>query len=254
MSSLSFESVTKSYTQAGNQVIALNACSLHIGEGEFVSVVGPSGTGKTTLLNLAAGFERPDSGVAKLDDTPIVAPGPDRAVVFQAPTLFPWLTALNNVAQGLKIQGVVHSQRTDMAREMLKEVGLSNSMTRYPHQMSGGMQQRVGIARAIVMQPRLLLMDEPFAALDPFVRSEMQSLVLKIWQKLHITTLFITHSIDEAIRLSTKIVIMRSGSVLEELSVPRDKAQQPEKMGELRGRIEGLIESGVLEDRGKAQV
>lgn len=253
MSELKFEQVTKRYQQSRNIVSALEACSLELHEGEFVSVVGPSGTGKTTLLNIAAGFESPDTGVASIDNCRIKAPGPDRAVVFQSPNLFPWLDAVSNVSQGLKNKGVVKSQRKRMSEQILQEVGLGHAMYKYPHQMSGGMQQRVGIARAMVMQPSILLMDEPFAALDPFVRAEMQNLTVKMWKKWHITTLFITHSIEEALRISTKIAVMRAGKVAESIAVPRQESEDYDaSIKGLRVRIETLIESGVHYDRGKA--
>ncbi|APZ43747.1 ABC transporter ATP-binding protein [Acidihalobacter ferrooxydans] len=252
MSELKFNNVSKRYQQTGTIVSALNGCTLELEEGDFVCVVGPSGTGKTTLLNIAAGFENPDEGMVTIDNEPITRPGPDRAVVFQAPNLFPWLTAAKNVEQGLKIKGLVRSQRKKMAEDILHEVGLRHALHKHPHQLSGGMQQRVGIARAIVMQPNVLLMDEPFAALDPFVRAEMQNLTLKMWKKWRTTTLFITHSIDEALNIGNKIAVMRAGKIEDLIKVPQTSLADPTAAARqsIKQHIEGLIESGVKHDRG----
>jgi NitT/TauT family transport system ATP-binding protein len=251
MSTISFRDVSKTYQQGDRRVDALKSCSLTIHEGEFLSLLGPSGTGKTTLLNLVAGFERPNSGHVQVDDRPVGKPGPDRAVVFQSPTLFPWLSALDNVAVAVARKGVGKKERREIAAAHLQTVGLAASGGRHPYQMSGGMQQRVGIARALAMEPKVLLMDEPFAALDTYVRREMQDLVIGLQGSRSITTLFVTHSIEEAIMLSSKIGIMHGGNVAEVFDVPFDYPRDVTSVefNELRREIDRHITSGVHNDR-----
>jgi ABC-type nitrate/sulfonate/bicarbonate transport system ATPase subunit len=248
---VSFNGVGKRFRQGEREVHALRECSLHINQGEFFSLLGPSGTGKTTLLNLVAGFDRPDSGTVTVGGRPVRRPGPDRAVVFQSPTLYPWMSALDNVAAGLKHAGVPAAERKDRARAQLAEVGLTDAAARRPYQLSGGMQQRVGIARALAMRPSVLLMDEPFAALDAYVRQEVQRLVVSLWQRHPVTTIFVTHSIEEALLLSTRVGIMTSGRVSDVYEVPfgypRD-VTAPE-FNELRREVMDRIEAGVRSER-----
>jgi NitT/TauT family transport system ATP-binding protein len=251
MATVEFAGVRKWYRQGERVVEALRGCSLSIDEGEFFSLLGPSGTGKTTLLNLIAGFERPDGGQVLVAGEEILAPGPDRAVVFQAPTLFPWQTALDNVAQALRTRRLSRAERRQAALAQLAEVGLGDAADRHPYQMSGGMQQRVGIARALAMDPRVLLMDEPFAALDAYVRQEAQELIVALWLKRRVTTLFVTHSIEEALMLSTRVGIMAGGVVTDIFEVPFEHPRDPTsaEFNDLRRAIRDRIEAGVRAER-----
>jgi NitT/TauT family transport system ATP-binding protein len=248
---VTFDAVGKLFRQGEREIHALRECSLHIREGEFFSLLGPSGTGKTTLLNLVAGFDRPDQGTVTVASKPVRRPGPDRAVVFQAPTLYPWMSALDNVAAGLKHAALSRSERRERARAQLAEVGLTDAAARRPYQLSGGMQQRVGIARALAMRPSVLLMDEPFAALDAYVRQEVQRLVVALWQRHPVTTIFVTHSIEEALLLSTRVGIMSSGRVSDIYDVPFGYPRDVTDAGfnDLRREIMGRIEAGVHSER-----
>lgn len=249
--SVHLDDVTKQYWQKGRCTTALNRCSLHIEAGEFFSLLGPSGTGKTTLLNLLAGFERPDAGKVRIGSRDVGGPGPDRAVVFQSPTLYPWLTAAGNVAEGMRHLKLSRSQRKSRAIEQLAEVGLEHAAGRYPHQMSGGMAQRVGIARALAMRPDVLVMDEPFAALDAYVRREMQELAVRLQQERNVTTLFVTHSIEEALVLSDRVATMADGKVTEifEVRSPHPRDVTAPDFNTLRRAIADRIEAGVRAER-----
>ncbi len=211
-----FDGITKEFTTSGGEsVLALRGLDLAIADAEIVSIVGPSGCGKSTALNLIAGFEPPTSGSVLLDGAPVSAPGPDRAVVFQRPALFPWLTVFDNVSLGVKSAGMAKSEYTDRATELLAAVGLTGFERAYPYQLSGGMQQRVGIARALIGNPEVLLMDEPFGALDFQTRLMMQELLLELWERFRPTIFFITHDVGEAIFISDRAVVMsrRPGTV-----------------------------------------
>ena len=229
MGTIKFEGVSKIYG-GQREVRALDDISLTIGEGEFVALLGPSGCGKSTLLNVLAGFEKVTRGELLFDGTAISKPGPDRGVVFQEAALFPWLTVWQNVIFGPQVQGMARSDYEPRARQLLELVGLSSFADALPVQLSGGMRQRVGIARVLVMNPRALLMDEPFGALDAQTRLSMQQLLLDVWQKLNTTVLFVTHDIDEAILLSDRICVMsaRPGRIIKtipiELARPRSIA------------------------------
>jgi NitT/TauT family transport system ATP-binding protein len=214
-------------TYAGG-VTALSEVDLTIAEGAFVALLGPSGCGKSTLLNLVAGFETPSAGTLRFDDRPVTKPGPERAVVFQEAALLPWLTVWENVVFGPKVQGLKRSDYEPRAREILRIVRLEGFAQALPVQLSGGMRQRVGIARALVMQPRALLMDEPFGALDAQTRLSMQELLLEVWQQLKTTVLFVTHDIDEAILLADRVCVMtaRPGRIVRDIAItlPRPRA------------------------------
>jgi NitT/TauT family transport system ATP-binding protein len=199
----------------------LDGISLTINEGEFVALLGPSGCGKSTLLNLLAGFERTTEGTLLFDGETVTRPGPDRGVVFQEAALFPWLNVWQNVVFGPQVQGVARSEYESRARKLLKLVGLEAFAEALPVQLSGGMRQRVGIARVLAMSPRALLMDEPFGALDAQTRLSMQQLLLDVWQSLGTTVLFVTHDIDEAILLSDRICVMsaRPGRIIRTIPI-----------------------------------
>ena len=214
-------------TYAGGSVHALSRIGLNIAEGEFVCVVGPSGCGKSTLLRILAGLDDYDSGTAALDGRGIVGPSRDVGVVFQAANLLPWLTVRENVKLPLRVGGKQREQAEDVDR-LLNVAGLSDFGERYPYELSGGMQQRAGICRALVRNPRILLMDEPFGALDALTRERMNLELQRIWQASGKTVLLITHSISEAIFLADRVVVMsaRPGRVIRELKVdiPRPRS------------------------------
>ncbi|MBE0588028.1 MAG: ABC transporter ATP-binding protein, partial [Hydrogenophaga sp.] len=202
------QDVSIQFKVKGSAVQAVDSVSIHVQPGEFVSLIGPSGCGKSSLLNVAAGFVRPSAGEARLDGARIEAPGADRGVVFQQYSLFPWMTVRKNVEFGMKIQGVSRTARETRARTLLGLAGLLHFENHYPDQLSGGMKQRVGIVRALSTSPQVLLMDEPFGALDSQTRVVMQEILTNMWQRLRISVLFITHDIDEAIFLSDRIYVM----------------------------------------------
>ncbi len=202
--------------------LILDRISLDIASGQFVCVLGPSGCGKSTLLNALAGFLTPAGGRVTVDGEPITAPGADRGVVFQDPTLFPWKTVIENVSLGPLLAGRGAAEAERIGRTLLSRVGLSARSDSFPKQLSGGMQQRVGIARALANNPRVLLMDEPFGALDAQTRSMMQRVLLDVWADIGVTVLFITHDIDEAVVLGDRIVIMSAspGRIIDDIPVP----------------------------------
>jgi NitT/TauT family transport system ATP-binding protein len=206
----------------GSSFLALSEVSLAVDRGEFVTIVGPSGCGKSTLLMLIAALLAPSSGSLTLNGRPIARPGGDRALVFQDFALLPWRTVLANVELGLELKGASKAQRREAARRYVAMVGLRKFENSYPHQLSGGMRQRVGIARALSVEPEVLLMDEPFGALDAQVRQVMASELLRIWERDKKTILFVTHDIDEAIYLADRVVVMSAspGRVIREIRVP----------------------------------
>jgi NitT/TauT family transport system ATP-binding protein len=213
---------------AGAHVSAVEDVSLTVQESEFVSLVGPSGCGKTTLLNMIAGFVAPSRGEILLDGRSVKGPGPDRGVVFQAFALFPWKTVLDNVAFGPKMRGVPRAERERIAREYVALVGLTGTEGRYPAELSGGMQQRVGVARALANRPDVLLMDEPFASVDAQTRMTLQEELTRIWQDRRPTIVFVTHDVEEAVFLANRVVVLSRapGRVVAELPVelPRPRA------------------------------
>ncbi|WP_104666430.1 taurine ABC transporter ATP-binding protein [Ensifer adhaerens] len=220
MSVLSLENVTLRYAGAdGGQPPVLASVDLSIDQDEFVVVIGRSGSGKTSLLNLAAGFVRPSSGRIRLDGAPVTGPGAERAVVFQDDALYPWLTALENVAFPLRLRGFSRVDRLARAHALLDQVGLRDASGRHVWELSGGMRQRVGIARALASSPKFLLMDEPLGALDALTRSRMQGFLLEVWQANGVGALLITHSIEEALLLATRIVVLapKPGRIASEI-------------------------------------
>jgi NitT/TauT family transport system ATP-binding protein len=220
---ISLEDVTMVFERSGNPFTALETVDFEIPAGDFVSVIGPSGCGKTTLLKIVSGLLSPTSGVVRVKGKPITGPGSDRALVFQNFVLLPWATVLDNAAFGLEARGLSKTERRELARSQLANVGLTEFEDHYPRELSGGMQQRVGIARALAVNPDILLMDEPFGALDALTRRLMQSDLLDLWQESEPrTAMFVTHAMDEAVFLSDRIVLMntRPGRVEEIIDVP----------------------------------
>ncbi len=207
---ISLRRVGKVFAGRGVEVTALSDISVDVHSGQFLVLVGPSGCGKSTLLDLLAGLSQPTSGEVLLDGRPVAGPGLDRGVVFQQYALFPWRTAQANVEFGLEGKGIPRRARRDRARQFLDLVGLSGFADRYPHELSGGMKQRVAIARSLAFDPDVLLMDEPFAALDAQTRDGLQDELLRIWERTGKTIVFITHGIDEAVYLGQRVAVMTS--------------------------------------------
>ncbi|MGE8686577.1 MAG: ABC transporter ATP-binding protein [Achromobacter sp.] len=224
MSDISVTNLSKTYPGA-TPVQALDGIDLHVQAGEFVALLGPSGCGKSTLLNLIAGFESPTAGGLTVDSQPVTRPGPERGVVFQEAALFPWLNVWENVVFGPKIAGQSKAEYAGRAEEMLRITGLSAFTRHLPIQLSGGMRQRVGIARVLTLGSKVLLMDEPFGALDAQTRLTMQELLLSVWQTLRTTVVFVTHDIDEAILLADTIYVMsaRPGRIATRITVPIER-------------------------------
>lgn len=221
MSEVRFENVTRRFEIKDGFYEALEPVSLKIPEGDFVAIVGPSGCGKTTLLRMAAGLDFPTTGGVIVGNKEVSGPGSDRAVVFQQFALLPWKTVNENIGFGLKCRGVPAARRAEMAAQYVALMRLSGHEQSYPHQLSGGMQQRVAIARSLILEPQLLLMDEPFGALDAQTRIEMQEELIRVTSSHRRTVLFITHSVEEAVYLADRVVVMagRPGRVRETIEV-----------------------------------
>ena len=229
MSLIRLEDLSKTYETRAQQVLALDNVNLDAEFGEFVCLLGVSGCGKSTLLKIVAGLEAASSGNVTLNGEPIINPHPDASVVFQEHGLFPWMTARTNVAFNLKARGVPLAERLRIANELIEIVGLRGFEDKYPHELSGGMRQRVGIARALTTKPKILLMDEPFGALDAQTRQIMQTELLRVWELHRSTVLFVTHSIDEAVYLADRIVIMtpRPGRIRRVVKVDLPRPRDP---------------------------
>jgi NitT/TauT family transport system ATP-binding protein len=221
MKSLTLRDLSKTYFDpyAGAHVTAVHDVSLTVQQGEFISIVGPSGCGKTTLLNMIAGFIPVSGGEILLDGRVVNGPGPERGVVFQSFALFPWKTVLENVAFGPKMCGLAGTECKRIAREYLDLAGLAHAADRYPNELSGGMQQRVGVVRALANNPDVLLMDEPFASVDAQTRMTLQEELTRIWQERRPTVIFITHDVGEAVFLANRVVVLSKGRVLKEIEV-----------------------------------
>ncbi len=225
---VSIEAVHKTFGTGKAETIALRNVSLQISKHEFVCILGQSGCGKTTLLNLVAGFELPSAGTIRAFGKVVNAPGPDRTMMFQDYALFPWLTVSGNIEYGLRRRGVGRKERTEIVRRYVELIDLKGFESNYPNQLSGGMRQRVALARALAVDPAVLLMDEPFAALDSFTRERMQDELVRVWQQERKAVLFITHNIDEAVKMADRVVVMspRPGRITEILTMvderPRD--------------------------------
>jgi NitT/TauT family transport system ATP-binding protein len=244
--------VSKVFGRGADQVVALQDIDLEIEADRFTTIVGPSGCGKSTLLYMLAGFERPTRGEMLLDGKPITGPGPDRGFVFQDFALFPWMTVLGNVVFGLRATGHDARRAREIAREYIHMVDLDGFEHAYPHTLSGGMKQRVAIARALAYDPEVLLMDEPFGALDAQIKKYMQEELMRIWSRLKKTVVFVTHSVIEAVYLSDTIVVLsaRPGRVKGVLraDLPRPRSYTGEDFLALRREVLRLLEEEVRKE------
>ena len=224
MSDLLIKAVSRTFpgVHGGAPTQALAPVDLTVSEGEFVAILGPSGCGKSTLLRVVAGLDHPTSGSVTLDGAPVTQPGADRGMVFQSYTLFPWLTVAENIAFGPRERGVGLAERRAIAEKLMAQVGLTQFANHYPKMLSGGMQQRAALARALANDPKVLILDEPFGALDHQTRSLMQELLLSIWEAHHKTVLFVTHDIEEAVFMANRVLVMsaRPGRFKCEVAVP----------------------------------
>ena len=256
--SLEIRNLHRSFRSPDDQIIvALEDVSLTVGDGEFVSVVGASGSGKSTLLRIIDGLIPPSSGSVAVDGERVAGPGADRAFVFQQDNLLPWRTVIDNITYGLDIAGVPKREARERATALLDVTGLRGFENYYPHQVSGGMRQRANVARALVVDPKILLLDEPFAALDAQTREIMQAELLRIWSTRKKTVVFVTHQIDEAVFLSDRVVVLsaRPGTVREiiDIDLPRPRKlsmKRTEPFIRLADQIWQLIEDEVLQAMG----
>ena len=258
---LKYEDVCMDFDSASGTIRALDPFRFHAQANEFIVIVGPSGCGKSTLLHITSGLTQPTAGRVLLGGQPIVEPGPDKAIVFQNFSLFPWKTVYENIDFGLRINGVAPATRQALIERTIALIGLQGFERHYPKQLSGGMQQRVAIARSFVLEPRVLLMDEPFAALDAQNRQLMQEELVRIWQTQRPTVLFITHSVEEAVFLADRIIVMtrRPGRIKEVISprehmsglsqhwrsLPYEEVMGRPDFQDLRARVWGLVKSEI---------
>lgn len=248
--------VSKTFRSSRAEFCALDGLNLTIEKGGFYCLLGPSGCGKTTVLNIIAGFVKADSGTVAFDDNPIKFPGTDRAVIFQdvSNALFPWLTSIENVEFGLKIKGWNKNKRQKIAKEYLKMVGLDQDWGKFPYELSGGMKQRVQIARALANEPEVLLMDEPFAALDAITKKMLQKELIRLWRETKKTILYITHDLIESIILANRIGVMTCGpraKIKKEFVVNLTEPKSPsnEDFAHLHEQMEAIIEEEVVKAR-----
>src|ERR1700761_5018340 len=255
MALIEFVDVGVTYKRrGGGETVALEKTSLTIAPGEFICIVGPSGCGKTTLLHCLDGLHAPTSGRILIDGRPITAPGRDRAMVFQSASLMPWRTVVRNVTYGLELHGVPPRLAIPRARAMIELVGLTGFEDRHPGELSGGMQQRVNLARALVIDPEVILLDEPFAALDAQTRELMQTELLRVWDATKKTAIFITHQISEAVYLADRIVVLssRPGHVKAVVPVPIPRprpasARRDQRMYDIEAEVAALIDGSHVE-------
>ena len=251
MKNLSLNHLSKTYFDpySGREVAAVRDVSFRVEPGEFVAVVGPSGCGKTTILNMIAGFLQHTGGDILLDGQPVQGPGRERGVVFQSFALFPWKTVLENVGFGPKMRGLPKAECDRIAREYLELAGLGHAAERYPNELSGGMQQRVGVVRALANNPEILLMDEPFASVDAQTRMTLQEELTRIWEERRPTILFITHDVGEAVFLADRVIVLSKGTVLKELAIdlprPRnwDRLMEDTRFKALSAEVLQLVRS-----------
>ncbi len=247
MGDVTFQGLTKEFCREEKEpVVALDDISFEVEDGEFVCILGTSGCGKTTLLRIIAGLEKPTSGEVLVGGVPVEGPSPERGMVFQEYSLFPWRNVLENIAFGLEMKNIPKEERLKLARTYVKRVNLEGFETAYPHELSGGMRQRVAIARALANDPQVLLMDEPLGALDAQTRNQMQQELLEIWEREKKTVIFVTHSVDEAVYLADRMVVLspRPGRVDDIVSVdiPRPRDRTTVAFGELRKKILNRLE------------
>ena len=255
MAQIDFVDVGVTYQRrGGGETVALDKTSFTIAPGEFICIVGPSGCGKTTLLHCLDGLHATTSGEILIDGKPIDGPGRDRAMVFQSASLMPWRTVVRNVTYGLEMQGVKLSDAIPRAQKMIELVGLAGFEDRHPGELSGGMQQRVNLARALVIDPEVILLDEPFAALDAQTREQMQTELLRVWDETKKNAVFITHQISEAVYLADRVVVMsgRPGRVKAIIPVPIARprpasARRDPQMFEIESQIAALIDGAHVE-------
>ena len=258
---LTIEGLHKSFVTQDKSLVALQDINLTIGAGEFVSIVGASGSGKSTLLRIVDGLDHASAGVVKVGGKAISGTGRDRAMVFQQDSLLPWRTVLDNVGYGLQLSGMTKAAADVIANRFVLMTGLRGFEQHYPHQLSGGMRQRVNVARALAMDPQILLLDEPFAALDAQTREIMQSELLKIWQEQKKTVVFVTHQIDEAVYLSDRVVVFsaRPGTVRDEIEIPFARPRhlslkRTEQFGQIVDRVWRHIEGEVRRSMGLPEI
>ena len=248
------EGLRKSYRSREGEVVALQGVDLVVDSGEFVTIVGPSGCGKSTLLYILAGFLPPTGGEVRVDGRPVEGPGVDRGIVFQEYALFPWLTVFQNVTYGLEMKGVPREEREEIARRYVKLIGLEGFERRFPRELSGGMKQRVAIARTLAYDPDILLLDEPFGALDAQTRESMQDELLRVWEGTGKTVVMITHDVSEAVYVSRRVAVMsrRPGRIVGEFPVVLDRSQGREatvlsqRYTDLRNKVWLTVREEVL--------
>lgn len=248
-STIYVKNLQKLYSSAKGDVVALKDININVLENEFVSIVGPSGCGKSTLLRMIAGLDTATDGQIVIQDRDIIGPGADRGMVFQSYTLFPWMTVADNIKFGLKLRKMPADQQEEIVNKYLKIIKLEKFRNSYPRELSGGMKQRVAIARALANSPKVLLMDEPFSALDPQTKADMQLLMRQIWQEEKPTVIFVTHDIEEAVFLSSKIYVLtsRPGTVKAEVPIllPYDRnlsLKDTDQFIRLRKEVNAMIE------------
>jgi len=247
---LEIRNVSKKFVSKNREILAVDNISFNVKYNEFLSIVGPSGCGKSTLLRMIAGLEKPTSGEILMEGRRIEGPGAERGLVFQQYTLLPWRNVLDNVAFGLEIRGIPKKERYKIARRFIKMIGLEGFEEAYPYELSGGMQQRVAIARTLANDPKVVLMDEPFGALDTQTRTILQHELLKIWEKEKKTVLFVTHSVDEAIYLSDRVIVMtaRPGRIKDIIPIDLERPRKRDSLEfiEYRKRIVNILKDEVL--------
>lgn len=244
---VTFEAVSQHFAVRDGQRSALAEVTLHIEPGEFVAVVGPSGCGKSTLLDLVAGHTRPTSGTVTVNSSRVSGPGPDRVLVFQEHALFPWLSVTANVEFGLRAAGIAEGERAAIAAEWIERVGLADAARLHPHELSGGMRQRAALARAFALRPQVLLMDEPFSALDAPSRDRLHVELQELWRETATTILFITHNVREAVVLGDRVVVMSSGPgrIIAEVPVTlsRPRVVESRRVVDLAQHVRGLLDA-----------
>jgi ABC-type taurine transport system ATPase subunit len=262
---VTFDAVAMQYGSGASLVRALDRVSLSFEAGDFVCIVGPSGCGKTTLLQMLAGFLTPTEGSVRFAGKPVAGPAPDRGVVFQQANLFPWMNVAANASFGPKVRGEMRNGAAVRVERLLRTTGLWDFRARYPYELSGGMQQRLAIVRALANEPKLLLMDEPFGALDALTRERMQEELHDIWRRTAMTVLFVTHSVEEAVYLGTRVVVMspRPGRIVKNLELPfarqlgdrnsRHIKASPEFVAARETILSVILESADHEQAGSAQ-